>query len=84
MPVSVEATEQDHAPASTRATLIQPPTIPADALSKLLLALGIVAAVLLSWFHVVKPAIERAASVRTGPAETALTRIPFWPRSQAR
>ena len=28
---------------------------------------------------VVKPAIERAASVRTGPAETALTRMFFWP-----
>ena len=30
------------------------------------------------------PEIERAASVRTGPAETALTRIPSTPRSQAR
>ena len=28
--------------------------------------------------------IERAASVRTGPAETALTRMLFGPRSQAR
>ena len=33
---------------------------------------------------VVKPAIERAASVRTGPAEMALIRIAFWPRSHAR
>jgi enoyl-[acyl-carrier-protein] reductase (NADH) len=32
----------------------------------------------------VKPAIERAASVRTGPAETAFTRISCSPRSQAR
>ena len=31
-----------------------------------------------------KPAIDRAASVRTGPAETALTRMFFEPRSQAR
>ena len=31
-----------------------------------------------------KPAIERAASVRTGPADTAFTRMFFWPRSQAR
>ena len=31
-----------------------------------------------------KPAIERAASVRTGPAETALTRMFFAPRSHAR
>ena len=31
-----------------------------------------------------KPAIERAASVRTGPAEMALTRMSFSPRSQAR
>ena len=27
---------------------------------------------------------ERAASVRTGPADTAFTRMFFWPRSQAR
>jgi hypothetical protein len=32
----------------------------------------------------VKPAIDRAARVRTGPAETALTRMPCSPRSQAR
>lgn len=32
----------------------------------------------------VKPAIDRAASVRTGPAETAFTRISFAPRSHAR
>jgi hypothetical protein len=31
-----------------------------------------------------KPAIDRAASVRTGPADTALTRMFFCPRSQAR
>ena len=31
-----------------------------------------------------KPAIERAASVRTGPAEMAFTRVPPSPRSQAR
>jgi hypothetical protein len=31
-----------------------------------------------------KPAIERAASVRTGPADTAFTRTSFWPSSHAR
>ena len=58
----VEATEQDHAPAGGRATLIQPPTVPAGTLAK---ALGALAALLLlvaSWFAVVKPAIEDAAS----------------------
>ena len=33
---------------------------------------------------VVKPAMERAASVRTGPAEIALTRMFLKPRSHAR
>lgn len=58
----IEATEQDHTPAATRATLIQPPTIPAGALAKVALAAGVVAAVVLGWFHVVKPAIDEAAS----------------------
>lgn len=57
----VEATEQDHAPASARATLIQPPTIPADAIGRALLVLVLLAAVVIAWFNVVRPAIEDAA-----------------------
>ncbi len=58
----IEATEQDHAPASGRATLIQPPTIPAGSLLKALAALAVLLAVIASWFAVVKPAIDDAAT----------------------
>jgi hypothetical protein len=57
----IEAAEPEHDPASGRATLIQPPTIPvraaAQSLALAALALGIVGA----WFGVVKPALEDAA-----------------------
>jgi hypothetical protein len=57
----VEATEQDHAPAGGRATLIQPPTIPSGTMLKVL-AVGVGAALIaIAWFSVVKPAIEDAA-----------------------
>ena len=57
----IEATEQDHVPASGRATLIQPPTIPAGTLLKALAALAVLAAIVASWFAVVRPAIDDAA-----------------------
>ena len=57
----IEATEQDHAPASGRATLIQPPTIPAGTLVKALAAAAAVVAVIVAWSAVVRPAIEDAA-----------------------
>ena len=58
----VEATEQDHAPATGRATLIQPPTIPAGTVFKTLAAAAAIAAIVIGWFSVVKPAIEDAAA----------------------
>jgi hypothetical protein len=70
----VEATEQDHAPAGGRATLIQPPTIPSGTLLKAL-AVGVAAAAIaVAWFSVVRPAIEDAAddavAERIGEIET--------------
>jgi hypothetical protein len=70
----VEATEQDHAPAGGRATLIQPPTIPSGTMLKVL-AVGVGAALIaIAWFSVVKPAIEDAAddavAERIGEIET--------------
>ena len=58
----VEATEQDHAPATGRATLIQPPTIPAGTLARILGAAAVVAAAIALWSGVVKPTIEDAAA----------------------
>ncbi|MEO6653602.1 MAG: hypothetical protein ABIP17_13200 [Ilumatobacteraceae bacterium] len=58
----VEATEQDHPPATGRATLIQPPTIPARALVKALAAAAAVVAIAVGWFTVVEPAIRDAAA----------------------
>jgi len=58
----IEATEQDHSPASGRATLIQPPTIPAGTLLKALAALAVLVAIVGSWFWVVRPAIDEAAT----------------------
>ncbi len=58
----VEATEQDHAPAVGRATLIQPPTIPAGTMLKALAAAAAVVAIIVGWLSVVKPAIDDAAA----------------------
>jgi hypothetical protein len=58
----IEATEQDHAPATGRATLIQPPTIPAGTLVRVVAALAAVAAAIALWSGVVRPAIEDAAA----------------------
>ena len=58
----VEATEQDHAPATGRATLIQPPSIPAGTLVRILGALALVVLAIALWSSVVRPAIEDAAA----------------------
>ncbi len=58
----IEATEQDHAPATGRATLIQPPTIPAGTLVRVLGALALVVAAIALWSGVVRPAIDDAAA----------------------
>jgi hypothetical protein len=57
----IEATEPEHDPATGRATLIQPPTIPSGAIVRVLaLAVGI-AAIVAAWHWVVKPEIDDAA-----------------------
>lgn len=58
----IEATEQDHAPATGRATLIQPPTIPAGTLARLLAILALILAALAAWSWVIEPAIDDAAA----------------------
>ncbi|NNE12011.1 MAG: hypothetical protein HKN41_07160 [Ilumatobacter sp.] len=58
----IEATEQDHPPATGRATLIQPPTIPAGSLAKALGVAAVVAAIVVAWAAVVRPAIDDAAA----------------------
>jgi hypothetical protein len=57
----IEATEQHHEPASGRATLIQPPTIPARTVGRALLAAAALVAVLVAWFGVVRPELRDAA-----------------------
>ena len=57
----IEATEQDHAPATGQATLIQSPTVTSgSAWRTLALAVG-VAAIVLAWFGVVRPELRDAA-----------------------
>jgi hypothetical protein len=58
----IEATEQDHPPASGRATLIQPPSIPAGTVVKAFATLAAIALVIMGWFSVVRPAIDDAAA----------------------
>ncbi len=58
----IEAERQGHAPASTSLAFVQPPTIPAAAIARALLALAVVGGLVLAWFALVKPTIEDAAS----------------------
>lgn len=58
----VEATEQDHAPATGRATLIQPPTVPAGTLARIIGAAAVIVGAFALWSGVVKPTIEDAAA----------------------
>jgi len=58
----IEATEPDHAPATGRATLIQPPTIPTGTLWRVVALLAIAGGAIAAWLGVVQPAIEDAAA----------------------
>lgn len=58
----VEATEQDHAPATGRATLIQPPTVPAGTVVRVLAAAAAIVLAVALWTGVIKPTIEDAAA----------------------
>jgi hypothetical protein len=57
----IEATEPEHDPATGRATLIQPPTIPGKAIVRAASLLAALAAIVGAWYWVVEPAIEDAA-----------------------
>lgn len=71
----IEATEPDHDPASGFAAILQPATVSARFLGKLLLGAATVAAVILAWFGVVRPelrdAAERAVDDRLDEVATA-------------
>ena len=74
----IEASEPDHTPAAGRATLIQPPTLPARAVGKALLAVAALAALAGAWFGVVKPELRRASerAVDDRLAELATVTVP--------
>jgi hypothetical protein len=57
----IEATEPEHDPATGRATLIQPPTIPGKAIVRAATLLAVLAGIVGAWYWVVEPAIEDAA-----------------------
>ena len=57
----IEATEPEHEPATGRATLIQPSTIPARTIGRVALALAGIAVVVGAWYWVVRPEIRDAA-----------------------
>ena len=57
----VEATEPEHEPATGRATLIQPSTIPVRTIGRAVLALAGIALVIGAWYWVVRPEIRDAA-----------------------
>ena len=57
----IEASEPDHEPAAGRATLIQPPTIPAQSIGRAIGAAAAVLAIVLAWFAVVRPELRDAA-----------------------
>lgn len=57
----IEATEPDHAPASGYATLMQSPTVSGRFLARTAATAAVVAAVVASWFGVVRPELRDAA-----------------------
>ena len=57
----IEATEPEHDPATGRATLIQPSTIPVRTIGRTALALAGIALVIAAWYWVVRPEIRDAA-----------------------
>ena len=62
----IEATEPDHTPASGRATLIQPPTVSARSVARVLGTALAIAAIIAAWFGVVRPELREAADDAVG------------------
>lgn len=60
----VEAEEQSHEPAAGAMALVQPPTIPAPLIGRVLAAAAIVGAAVFAWFGVVRPEIQDSAARR--------------------
>ena len=58
----IEATEQDHAPATGRATLIQSPTVSARAAWRAVALAAAIVAVAFAWLGVVRPELRDAAA----------------------
>jgi hypothetical protein len=58
----VEAGRQGLPPVAAPMSFVQSPTVPGAALARIAAVVGLVAAVVLAWFAVVKPAIEDAAA----------------------
>jgi hypothetical protein len=57
----IEATEPEHEPATGKATLIQPPTIPGRAIAKLAMIAGVLLALWGAWHWIASPEIQDAA-----------------------
>lgn len=57
----IEATQTDHDPASARATLVQPPTVPRWILPSLVVGVLVVGLAAAAWFGVVRPELRDAA-----------------------
>jgi hypothetical protein len=58
----IEAGRQGFPPVTSSLALVQSPTIPADAITKALAVLALVAGLALAWFGLVKPTIEDAVA----------------------
>ena len=58
----VEAGRQGFAPVAAPLAVVQSPTIPGAAIARTAAVLGVIGAVVLAWFAVVKPTIEDAAA----------------------
>lgn len=57
----VEAEQQGHQPASSAMALVQPPTIPAAAIARVLAVAALIGALVAAWFAVIRPEIREAA-----------------------
>jgi hypothetical protein len=81
----IEATEPDHDPAIGHAALIQPPTISARFVGRVLVAAAVVGAAWLAWDRVVRPELhdaaeqavdDRLAEIATSPTATTTVVAP--------
>jgi hypothetical protein len=69
----IEAEQQGHDPAIGSMSLVQPPTIPVAAISRVAVAAAIVGAAVGAWFGVIRPEIRDAADARVDERVAELT-----------